>query len=132
MKTWTNPMAVAQQFAANDYVSACTAMINCNVPVEEGFDSLIHEYGKTVEVAFGVGERTYGYYTPCEEPYHSVSAQGELVETVMTEGILAGSSKRAKLDEPITCFTWFVHNDEGLVTDVHATLTRDGFEANKS
>ena len=36
MKTWTIPVATAQQFAANDYVSACTYEILCDLELPEG------------------------------------------------------------------------------------------------
>ena len=36
MKTWTMPVATAQQFAANDYVSACTYEILCDLELPEG------------------------------------------------------------------------------------------------
>jgi len=136
MKTWTTPAAVAQEFAANDYVSACTATIDCNIPIADGFYCYRQDYGKTVIVANGVGERTFGYYTPCEAT-HDVSAHGELITTTMTHGYIYnpdGSVNKTpvELENPITCYVWFEHNDAGEVENVHATLTEDGFVSNKS
>lgn len=35
MKTWKRPEAVGQEFAANEYVSACTLTLNCSVTSSE-------------------------------------------------------------------------------------------------
>ena len=136
MNTWNVPRAVVQQFAANEYVSACTATIDCNVPIADGFYCYRQDYGKTVIVAGGVGERTFGYYTPCGET-HDVSIHGEMITTTMTKGYVYnddGSVNKnpVDLEEPITCYVWFEHNEDGLVENVHATLTRDGFVSNMS
>ena len=137
MKTWTIPAAIAQQFAANDTVSACTATINCDVPVGEGFYCYIQEYGKTVQVE-GVGPRTFGYYTPCGAE-HEVSAHGELVGVTMTQGIACdanGNPVNTKqwidIPEPVSCYVWFEHNENGEVLNVHCTSTPEGFQSNKS
>ena len=31
MKIWNKPEAIGQEFAANEYVSACTVTVDCNV-----------------------------------------------------------------------------------------------------
>lgn len=136
MKNWNIPAAYIQEFAANDYVSACTATIDCNVPVEAPFGYYIQEYGKTYECQ-GVGPRTYGYYSPCGAK-HDVGAHGELVKITMTQGLIPDANGeynrnlRVDLPEPVECYAWFVMNDEGVVQNVHTTLSPDGFEANKS
>ena len=35
MKSWRKPEAVGQEFAANEYVSACTVTVNCSVDSSE-------------------------------------------------------------------------------------------------
>lgn len=138
MKNWKIPAAVIQQFAANEYVSACTATIDCNVPIQDpaSFYCYVQEYGKTVQVE-GVGPRTYGYYTPCGET-HDVGIHGELVEYTFTKGIGYGANGKpvanpwVDLPEAVNCFVWFEHNDNGEVVDVHCTMSRDGFQANMS
>lgn len=136
MKTWNIPAATAQQFAANDYVSACSAVIDCNVALVDGFGYYHHDYGKTIECV-GAGPRTHGYYSPCGEK-HDVSIHGELVEHTFTQGYKPdengkyNTNIRIDLAEPINCYVWYVYNEDGLLEDVHATMTREGFQSNKS
>ena len=136
MKIWSIPAATAQQFAANDYVSACTAIIDCNVALQEGFPYYIHEYGTTLQCE-GVGPRKHGYYTPCNA-VHEVSVHGALVEHTFTHGLQPqadGSFNTniwVELPETVDCYVWFEYNDAGEVRDIHATLNAEGLEVNKS
>ena len=136
MKTWNTPAAVAQHFAANEYVSACTASIDCNVPLEEGFTYYHHAYDKAMLCATSPEPslRTFGYYSPCSAK-HDVSIHGELDEHTFTEGYVLGSDgkyTKTELSAPIDCYVWFEMDEAGVVQNVHATMTRDGFVSNKS
>lgn len=128
MKTWTLPSAVASKFAANDYVSACTATINCDLQLQEGFMDYYINFGKELQTAHGKLSRAV--YTPCGE-VHDVNAHGELLEITITDGRLDGKVY-TKLDEPITCYFWAEYDENGLMEDGHCTLTKDGFQSNKS
>ena len=128
MKTWTIPAARAQQFAANDYVSACTATITCDLQLAEGFMDYYIYFGKTIPTIAGDLDRAV--YTPCGK-VHDVSAHGELLTITITDGRLEGKKKVA-LEEPINCYYWAEYDENGVMTDGHCTLNADGFQSNKS
>lgn len=136
MKTWTLPVAVASKFAANDYVSACTATINCDLPLGTDPDGNPYidyyiEFGKTIPTI--AGDLSRCVYTPCGEE-HDVNAYGELLEITITHGRIMknGNKTRVELPEPINCFHWAEYDEDGVMVDGHCTLTRDGFQSNKS
>ena len=130
MKTWTIPVATAQQFAANDYVSACTATIECDVPLNGyyryilKFDEPFHTYdGKTI---------TQMNYNPCGYE-HDVDINGELIPITITHGRETSSSSPAvELAEPINCYFFAEYTESGLLKNAHCTLNADGFQSNKS
>lgn len=128
MKTWEIPVAKAQKFAANDYVSACTATINCDLELAEGFMDYYIYFGKTIPTIAGDLERAV--YTPCGK-VHDVSANGELLTITITDGRLEGKKKVA-LEEPIECYYWAEYDENGVMLDGHCTLNADGFQSNKS
>ena len=128
MKNWTIPVARGQQFAANEYVSACTATINCDLQLAEGFMDYYIEFGKVLETAHGNLERAV--YSPCGE-IHDVNAHGELLEITITHGRLEGKKKVA-LEEPINCYFWAEYDEQNRMEDGHCTMNRDGFVSNKS
>ena len=128
MKTWTIPMAVGQQFAANDYVSACTATIQCDLELEEGFMDYYIYFGKTIPTI--AGDLSQCVYTPCGKE-HDVSAHGELLNITITDGRLEGKKKVA-LEEPIDCYFWAEYDEEGVMLDGHCTLNADGLQRNMS
>lgn len=128
MKNWNIPTAVAQRFAANDYVSACTATINCDLELAEGFMDYYIYFGKTIPTI--AGDLSRCVYTPCGE-VHDVEAHGELLEITITDGRLEGKKKVA-LEEPINCYFWAEYDENGVMLDGHCTMNRDGFQSNKS
>lgn len=135
MKNWNIPTAVVQEFAANEYVSACTATIDCNVALEEGFSYYHHAYDEPMMCATKPDPslRTFGYYSPCSAT-HDVSIHGELDEHTFYEGyqLIDGKYVKAELSAPVDCYVWFEMDEAGIVQSVHATRTRDGFVSNKS
>lgn len=128
MKTWKIPTAVAQTFAANDYVSACSASIKCDLELAEGFMDYYIEFGKTIPTIAGNLSRCV--YSPCGEE-HDVSANGELIGITITEGRLQGK-KKVTLEEPINCYFWAEYNENGVMLDGHCTMSPDGLSVNKS
>ena len=132
MKTWTIPVAAAQQFAANEYVSACTATINCDLELADGYLAYDIEFGKTLETA--IGPRTWVSYKPCGKT-HDVSSHGELLEitihdgTAMVDGV---KTKNHPLETAITCYFWAEYDEANVMQDGHCTLNADGFQSNKS
>ena len=128
MKTWKIPAAVEQRFAANDYVSACTASIKCDLELAEGFMDYYIYFGKVIPTR--VGDLSQCVYTPCGKE-HDVSAHGELLTITITDGRLEGKKKVA-LEEPINCYFWAEYDEAGVMQDGHCTLNRDGFQSNKS
>ena len=128
MKTWTIPAAVAQKFAANEYVSACTATISCDLELAEGFMDYYVEFGKVIPTI--AGDLSRCVYNPCGE-VHDVSAHGELLQITITKGRLTGK-KQVTLEEPINCYFWAEYDEDGVMLDGHCTMTRDGLVSNKS
>ena len=131
MKTWNIPTAVAQRFAANDYVSACTASINCDLQLAEGYIDYYVEFGKVLETAYGNMSRAV--YTPCGK-IHDVNANGELLEITITHGriMVDGKKTRVPLEEPIDCYYWAEYDEQNRMEDGHCTMTRECFTSNKS
>ena len=128
MKTWSKPKAIGQEFAANEYISACTATIECDLPLDGWrrliveFDEPIHTHdGKTISKA---------RYSPCGYK-HDVDINGELRSITINKGINA-DGETVPLDEPIHCYFFTLFNEAGQLVDGHCTLNADGFQSNKS
>ena len=128
MKTWTIPVATAQQFPANDYVSACTATINCDLELPEGFMDYYIYFGKTIPTI--AGDLSRCVYSPCGK-VHDVSAHGELLKITIKDGRLEGK-QYVTLDEPFDCYFWAEYDENGVMLDGHCTLNADGLQSNKS
>ena len=139
MKTWTIPVATAQQFTANEYVSACTFTLKCDVPMN-GFTQDAIELPKHYPVCNGKGG-TAGYvqsttYKQCQEPYHpDISTNGEFVPVTFTYGQKNG--KLTNLDAPIDAYFWAMFcecdtHDEPHIVQGHATMSNVLNDANKS
>ena len=109
MKTWKMPVAVAQKFAANEYVSACY-MIKCTTPLNNARFSLI------------TGDNGDGVYNAADDPivlnpqdyganyktifwcggYHDVTIVGDLPKNNGFAVVIKDESDRA---EPV--FYWY-------------------------
>ena len=128
MKTWTSPVAAAQQFAANDYVSACTATIECDLPLD-GWYRLIVEFDEPIHTHDGK-TITKAKYNPCGYK-HEVDLDGELLNITINKAMNA-SGEVVLLDEPIKCYFFAQFAENGALRDGHCTLNEDGFQSNKS
>ena len=129
MKNWIIPVASAQKFAANEYVSACTATISCDLALPEGAYKYVIYFDRPVETR--VGTLTECVYKPCGE-VHDVSAHGELQTITITEYLQKKGGSKITLDEPINCYFWVEMDENNIMQDGHCTLNADGFQSNKS
>lgn len=129
MKTWSMPAAVAQNFAANEYISACTATIDCNVqlPGEEYWKYII-DFGKVIPTA--IGDRQRLGYVPCGK-VHDLENDGELMPVTIYSARLNDGTE-VVLDEPVECYFWAEMDAEGVLQDGHMTMSREGIVTNKS
>ena len=141
MKTWNNPVATVQEFVANEYVSACTFTLTCDVPLEEGFKQYTIFMDKPYPICGGEGKTggtlTQTTYKPCAAPHTDMSTNGEFFPVTFTEGAPIDGSPVRKLSEPIECWGWAVfceHDHDGVphIVDGHCTLSNVMENANKS
>ncbi len=133
MKTWNAPVAVGQRFAANEYVSACTATIKCDLDMN-GYLIYMIPYSDPVVIAHNGAEYTELPYKACGEE-HSVELGGELREiTIYTAGRRDENNQRVydTLETPITAYYWELYNEEGQLVDMHCTSNPNGYQANMS
>ena len=142
MKTWTNPMAVTQQFAANDYVSACTFTLTCDVPLNGWTQYTIYmdqPYPVCPELATNKDGSTIYLtqttYKPCAYPHTDMSTNGKFFPVTFTEGLKDGRIQQ--LPEPIECWGWAQyceHDHDGIphIVNGHCTLSNVMENANKS
>ena len=129
MKTWTIPAAAAQKFAANDYVSACTATIECDLPIPEGWYKLRINFPEPIPTIKGMLDTVV--YNPCGEK-HDVDVHGELIPITITHGLEYKGGPDVALEEPINCYFFVLYDENGTMVNGHCTLTADGFQSNKS
>ena len=144
MKTWTNPVATTQQFAANDYVSACTFTLTCDVPLQGDFYQytiyMDQPYPICTKVVPANEDGTPQYltqttYKPCAAPHTGMSTNGAFFPVTFTEGATPSGIK--KLENPIECWGWAVFcdcddHDVPHIVDGHCTLSNVMTDANKS
>ena len=78
MKTWQRPAAVGQEFAANDYVSACTKQISCDVKLPNEAVCVWLTSQNTVDFdGDGIIEGSNDGFQPCGK-VHDVSADTKI------------------------------------------------------
>ena len=121
MKTWTIPVAVAQQFVANDYVSACTYEILCDLELPEGAKCLQipapFDYNQDGIIDDGQNL----YYSPCGAK-HSVATNTEFYDYTFTIGSTKFNNQGLfRLDEPIVSKFWVELDSNGNLHDAHFT-----------
>lgn len=130
MKTWNIPVAVAQKFAANEYISACTATINCNLNMSD-----YAVYWIPYDEPVIVNGETYDElpYTACGET-HDVALNGQLSQITISKAgkVVNGAKVNVDLETPIQCYYWELYDEEGHLTNMHCTTSADGFQSNKS
>lgn len=132
MKLWTIPVAAAQQFTANDYVSACSAEveIKCDLPLPADLDRYILNFDEPFHTYDGkiISQMRYN---PCAK-VHEVGVHGELKPIQITQGRKKSGGEIIELDEPIDCYFFAEYTEDGLLKNVHCTLSADGLTSNKS
>ena len=121
MKTWTIPVATAQQFAANDYVSACGYEILCDISTPDGIkhlqipDSFDWDQDGTVDY----NGTSYG--SACGEK-HVVGRDTKFYDYTFYRG---GPNPYAQgvvdLETPIQAKYWLELNDAGQMVNIHFT-----------
>lgn len=129
MKTWNRPKAIGQEFAANEYVSACTATIECDLPIPNDWYKLRINFPKPIPTIKGMLDTVV--YNPCGEK-HDVDVHGELIPITITHGLEYKGGPDVALEEPIECYFFAVYDEDGVLVNAHCTLTADGFQSNKS
>ena len=144
MKTWNNPMATVQEFVANEYVSACTFTLTCDVPLQEGYKQYTIYMDQPYPVCPKMATNKDGStiyltqttYKPCAYPHTDMSTNGHFFPVTFTEGaLLAGGM--GTLEEPIECWGWAQYcectdHDVPHIVDGHCTLSNVMENANKS
>lgn len=120
MKTWTIPVANAQQFAANEYVSACTLQIMCNFTIPNGAVYAKVAQGNTVDFdGNGEIEGINHGFEPCDK-VHNAATDTEFFYYEFTEGWNANMNT-VRFDNPVTLAYWQERNEMGEVVNVHIT-----------
>ena len=133
MKTWKTPVAVAQHFAANDFVSACTMQILCACELPKGADSVRVFKENTVDFDNdGVIEGVNDGFMPCGE-VHNASVDTEFFSYAFSGG-WTPSNATVTFDTPVTLSCWREIDESGNVVDVHITDPANvtNAESNKS
>ena len=118
MKTWQRPAAVGQKFAANDYVSACSIKVTCDVHAK------IPGYGYGVAIPDGLGFDG-GVYFPCDEEY--VVTKDQLTACTFTDTTM-GPGENAPLYETADVYYWIGTNSKGQ-PNFHATTSTTDLRA---
>ena len=124
MKTWTIPVAVGQQFAANEYVSACLN-VRCSVDgLKTGYTIVaLDDNGNGVYDA-GVDTALFdrgGKLARCCDGYHPVTLNGDM--PLESNGVVVRGSD----GENIPVYLWFgdafdyVMPEGNTLADFHVT-----------
>ena len=129
MKTWTNPSAVAQQFSANEYVSACfklTCYTKNGSTYQDVYDDVNDNgvYDEGIDLALDVNDNGNNPSTAGRCPgYFTVDMMGSLV--------VNGFAKNKKTGNIDPIYYTF---DQAHNKHVHAApiLSLDELEANPS
>lgn len=143
MKTWNNPMATVQEFVANEYVSACTFTLTCDVPLQEGYSNYTIFMDQPYPVCPKAATNPDGStiiltqttYEPCGAPHVGMSTNGKFWPCTFTQGNKGG--KIVKLDEPIECWGWVEYcdctdHDVPHIINGHNSMSNVMHDANKS
>lgn len=121
MKTWKCPVAIAQKFAANDYVSACVYEIKCDLPVPEGAVSLQIPAPFDYNQDGIVDDNQNLYYDPCGV-VHTVDTATEFYEYTFTHASTTFNINGVfKMEEPITAKFWVELDSAGRLYNAHFT-----------
>ena len=108
MKNWNKPEAIGQEFAANEYVSACTIEIKCDFSTGESL------HGGGLVVPADIKDFAGGEYRPCKHEFVvNVDELKQCTFTHFTEG-----PDDAPLSKSYPAYYW-IQNEGGH--DFHAT-----------
>lgn len=134
MKTWTKPAALGMQFEANEYVSACTYEILCDLELPEGAKCLQIPGPFDYNNDGIVDDSANNYYSPCGAK-HSVAVSTEFYDYTFTIGSTKFNNQGLfKLNEPIKAKFWVELNDKGQLVNAHFTSPEnlENLTSNKS
>ena len=132
MKTWKAPAAVGQQFAANEYVSACTLQIMCACNLPSGADSVRVLQGNNVDFdGYGNIEGVNDGFMPCGT-VHNAKTDTEFFYYDFSEGMT--KDEDVTFDAPVNLALWREIDELDSVVDVHITDPANvaNAESNKS
>lgn len=125
MKTWKKPEAVGQEFAANEYVSACTVTVRCDY-WPTGISGRYKQLIVPEDIRNSAGMSVDKYYEPCRTEYTydvNVTALQKIVFTQTAEGDNIGKH---------LAYYWIETEADGS-KDFHVTsITTEEIEASKS
>lgn len=133
MKTWMIPEATAQQFAANDYVSACTLQIMCDFTLPKGAAYAHVLSNNTVDFdGDGKIEGNTDGFEPCGK-LHNAKTDTEFSYYEFTSG-WTSNMNTVTFDAPVKLAYWREMDESGKVVNVHVTAPENilNAEANKS
>ena len=109
MKTWNKPEAIGQEFAANEYASACVR-ITCDFD-----EAKIPAWGYGLALPEGTGCPDSYVYFPCDHEFDV--AEDELVSCAFTHTTSGPSN--APLGGSYPAYYWLDKNADGSI-DFHA------------
>lgn len=122
-KSWVQPLAVVQQFAANEYVAACgdsgtVYNFECNAGNKDSTYNVYYEDGSEVS-----GTEGLSYYHPCNKKHEANEGtgfySGYMIETTYEYGLF-GRVREHEVGEKIPVIIWTDNN-----TNVHCTTNLD-------
>ena len=122
MKSWRKPEAVGQEFAANEYISACSVGVLCDVTLPDGFVGLYVSRGQGDFNGDGDSMDDWGLTgSPCGT-IHNVARDTEFFTTTFSQGVTDWETlDTAKFETPVEVVWWRELNEEGKVVDIHWT-----------
>ena len=122
MKNWNKPEAIGQEFAANEYVSACTLTVKCDY-WPKGLSGRI----KQLDVPDSIEGFADWYYEPCDTEYTYDVNVTELKKVTFT------NEAYGEPVGPYTAYYWIQTKDDGS-KDFHVSSVTEAdiAAANKS
>ena len=135
MKTWTIPVATAQKFVANDYVSACGYEILCDIETPEGINYL-QIPGSFDWNQDGTADFKGNLYASACGVKHVVGRDTQFYDyTFYRGGPNHNATGVVDLESPITVKYWIEVNEAGEMVNGHFTAPENVAnmtESNKS
>ena len=134
MKYWKKPEAISQEFVANEYVSACSYQIMCDVDIPDGAAVLYVPNGSNVDFD-GSGDY-HDDWGICGSPcgtVHNVDRDTEFFYHTFKYG-LSHDDHTVTFSTPVEVAWWRELDASGNVVDLHWTSPANvaNPESNKS